>query len=148
MIVPHGDHRHLLMKLLQRRIAAIAGVAQAIVGECDRSVQWQHLAPRQRPVRVGALGVFVDIVAEVDSEVDVPAACRIGISVEPTEADVGAGKDAEPELVGIAFGQSAGPPGAAHRRPGAAGASPDAAIFVKSAEAATSHVSEVSCAAA
>ena len=117
MIVPLRDHRHDLVQPLERGVGAIAGIAQAIVGEHDGLARRQIIAAgnRRAPRRILARRIFVDIVAQMHGEVDVVARGGVGIGVEPAEAEVGAGKDGEAETRDLAHRQGAGATRAAHR---------------------------------
>ena len=97
------------MQALQVGVEAVAGVAQPVVGERDDLVRGlQEAAGQDVPgVGVGADRVFVEIVADMHHEFEVAALAGVRVGVEPAEAEVRAGEEADAETADIPLGQSA-----------------------------------------
>jgi len=55
--------------------------------------------------RIGAAGIFVKIVAEVDPHIEIIARGGMAISVEEAEADIGAGEDRGAKAAGAIIRQ-------------------------------------------
>ncbi len=112
MIVPLRDHREQLVQPLQIGIAAIGGIAQAVIGERDNLLRRLDIAAGQRVLqrRIVADLIFVQIIADVRDEVDVVPRRGMGIGVEPAERQVRAGEKRDREGAGRASGQRAGAP--------------------------------------
>ena len=99
------------MQALQIRVLAIGGIAQTIVGELDDFGNRIHrpaghgLLPR----RICPCGIFIDIVAGVDHEVERAVLRRVSIGVEIAERQIGTANHADIELRRCPFRQGTGP---------------------------------------
>ncbi len=88
VIVPHRHEGVLPVDLLQVRVALVLGVTSTIVLEGDDLVA-RHARAAYRSARaVFALGVLVDVVAQVDDEVQIGALRDARVDVEEAEGIV------------------------------------------------------------
>ena len=101
VIIPLRDHRIALVQLLQIRIEAIRRVAQPIVSKRNHLVRrFDHATCEGLANRgVSADRIFVKIIADVHDEIEIVALAGMRICVEPTERQIGAGKQANAEFV-------------------------------------------------
>ena len=112
VVVPDGDGRVELVQPLQVGVGTIGGKALAVLRQGHRLVHRQQpLGQSLLFARIDPALVFVEIVAEVQREVEVPRLAGVAIGVEPAEAIVGAGKHRDPEPGHLADRQGPGPPG-------------------------------------
>ena len=120
VVVPGDDPGELRVRVLEVGVGLVLRVALPVVGE-------GHHLPRRvvRPdvhlalaVAVLPGGVLVEVVAEVQHRVQVVAGGQAAVGAEPAGLPVGAGDDAEAEVLGQRVGRGRGP--------GAAGAAGDA----------------------
>src|SRR3546814_18128089 len=85
------------MEALEVGVGAIGGVAQPIVGEAHHLVRRLDLAAGQsilqRRIMTGL--IFIKIVPDMRYEIDVVPRRGMGISVEPAEGQIRAGKERE-----------------------------------------------------
>src|SRR3546814_8014925 len=87
------------MEALEVGVGAIGGVAQPIVGEAHHLVRRLDLAAGQsnlqRRIMTGL--IFIKIAPDMRYEIDVVPRRGMGISVEPAEGQIRAGKEREGE---------------------------------------------------
>ena len=109
VVIPACDHRVRLVQALQVGVEAVAGVAQPVVGERNDLVRGLQQASGQdiSGVGVGADRVFVEIVADMHHEFEVAALAGVRVGVEPAEAEVRTGEEADAEAADIPLGQGA-----------------------------------------
>jgi hypothetical protein len=112
VVVPYRDPRVLAVQFLQVRIAAIEGVAEAIVGQRQQLVARAELidarlgdglsdavaADREPRRLVAGRTVLVDVIAEVQHRVEVIAARCFAIDVEETLGMVRAGEEGQRDV--------------------------------------------------
>ena len=99
------------MQALQIGVFAIGGIAQTIIRELDDFGKRIHrpaghgLLPR----RICPCGIFINIVASVDHEVERAVLRRMGIGVEIAERQIGTADHADIELRRWPFRKGTGP---------------------------------------
>ena len=77
VVVPHHHPRHSRVGALQRRVCAVPAVADAVIGQADNLMR--RLVQAHRPVsRILVLGVFVDVVAQEDGQVELASPAALG----------------------------------------------------------------------
>ena len=82
MVVGVGDHREIRVQCLQLLVRAVAGVAQAVIGERQYFALGENPRRKFRTAIISAAPIFIEIIAHVQYKVDVIARCRVSVSVE------------------------------------------------------------------
>ena len=112
VVVPDAHEGMEAVDLLQVGVRLVLGVPGPVVGERGGLLVRTRRAIEPGPVPVAAVGVLVEVVAEVQHRVQVVPLGDPPVDVEVAERQVGAGDEGEPDVVGTP-GQGPRP---AHRR--------------------------------
>ena len=113
MIVGIGDHREVCMQCLQLLVRTIAGVAQAVIRQRQDFIGGKNTRGKFRAAIIAATAIFIDIIAHVQDKINVVTGGGMSISIEFTEAQIGAGEYRDVKFGRFAHRQGLG---AANRR--------------------------------
>ncbi len=114
VVVPDADEGMLAMRGLQIRIALVLLVALPIVDQRhDLLVRHRHAA-EPGAVTVGSIGVFIQVVTQVQHGIEIRAACDQRVDIEQAHGQVRAGRDGDARRLRVRAWQRAR--AADHRR--------------------------------
>ena len=108
MIVGIDDHREVRVQRLQLRVRTIAGIAQTVIRKRQDFIRREHACGKFRAAIISATAIFIDIIAHVQHEINIVARGGMAISVEFTEAQIGAREYRDVEFRRLAHGQRLG----------------------------------------
>ena len=108
MIVGIGNHWEVCMQRLQLLVRTIAGIAQAVIRKRQDFICREYPRGKLCAAIISTTAIFIDIIAHVQHKINVVARGGMAISVEFTEAQIGAREYGHVEFRRLAHRQGLG----------------------------------------